>query len=603
MYKKSNKEEALQRASSDLRNRSIPGTLANAILWPAIFLPFDYHLQHPTLAWSCAAVMMLISLLRLVLFFSYTALENYKPYLWFSLFVACSLSQAAIWGGLFAQIIHLHAQEPIAVALILVIAGISSAAIPALSTVKSFAIANLAILLTPAIITCFYYQQSSLGTLIIVFWLTMSGICLVTTKQFRIAFETGLRLKESQRQMDLLANSINGVLWEYDIAAEKFNYVNRKVETILGYSPEQWMETDFLSLVHEEDKDALEQITSPKNPDNDSVDVVCRLRKASGDYAWVRNIITLDFVGDTAIVARGVFFDITEAKQAAVEHKSLQMQVQQGQKLEAIGQLAAGVAHEINTPIQFIGDNINFVSDSCKELCSYIDQCDKLVQLAHERQLDTALTQSIIDAADNISVDYLREEIPVALADAKEGTDRVAKIVSAMKEFSYPGSKEAQRIDISRAISSTIIMSKNEWKHHATVEFTPNEEIPLVECYAGELNQVFLNMIVNAAHAIEARPNKDDAGLITVATQLVDNSVEISITDNGSGMPPEVADRIFEPFYTTKEVGKGTGQGLSIAYAIVVEQHGGQIQVNSTEGEGTIFTLTIPINRDLSDVA
>jgi signal transduction histidine kinase len=365
----------------------------------------------------------------------------------------------------------------------------------------------------------------------------------------------------------------------------------------MGYTIEQWLSLNFLSLAHEQDLDKLATAFDA----NESTDIVCRLKRANGNYAWIRNIITLEKRLGQVPIARGVFFDITTSIEAADENKSLQAQLQQSNKLEAIRQLAAGVAHEINTPVQYIGDNISFLTDSCQELFSYVDQCQQLINKAEHQQFEPQLVEQILASADSISLDYLRDELPSALTEAKDGTKRVADIVKAMKEFSHPGFQDAQRIDLSRAINNSITMAKNEWKHHAKVEFTADETVPMVECYAGELNQVLLNIIVNAAHAIQEKWPSGEQGLISINTRLEDNQVAITIADNGTGMSDAVKQRIFDPFYTTKDVGKGTGQGMSIAYGIIVEQHGGAINIDSTEGEGTTITLNLPLSCSLAD--
>lgn len=547
--------------------------------------------------------MVVISLMRFVLYLNHSKLEAYQPRLWLKLFTCCSLTQAAIWGALFAIVNKHHALEPISYALMLVIAGVTSGAIPALSPVRKLVLTNLAFILLPIIVSCLLSGQYPLASLITVFLLTASAICISASKDYIASLKTELELKESQQQMDLLVDSINGVVWVYDIKEGKFNFVNRRAESIMGYTTEQWLSLRFSSLIHEEDRDILATAFQTDKPANESADIVCRLKRANGSYAWIRNIITLGDLAGNKPIAHGVFFDITASIEAAEENKTLQLRLQQGQKLEAIGQLAAGVAHEINTPIQYIGDNISFLTDSCQELFNYVDQCQQLISQAEQQQFEPRLTEQIQASADDISLDYLRDELPAALTEAKEGTERVADIVKAMKEFSHPGAKVAQRIDLSRAVNNSISMAKNEWKLHAKVEFTPDESLPLVECFAGELNQVLLNIIVNAAHAIQEKWPRGDQGLISINTRLEDNHVAIAITDNGAGMPGSVKQRIFDPFYTTKEVGKGSGQGMSIAYAIIVEQHGGEINIDSVEGEGTTFTLNLPLSCSLPDAA
>jgi two-component system NtrC family sensor kinase len=261
------------------------------------------------------------------------------------------------------------------------------------------------------------------------------------------------------------------------------------------------------------------------------------------------------------------------------EHERLSAELRLAQKLEAVGQLAAGVAHEINTPIQFVADSVTFVRESLADLsnviCAY--------------QIGTAQGDEVAAA---VELDYLLRELPKAVDRAQEGVGRVAGIVRAMKEFSHT-SEAHSSADINGALETTLQVSRSEYKHLATVEKRFGT-MPLVPCNIGELNQVFLNLVVNAAHAIEKSGKDLTSGKITITTEQSGADAIISIEDNGCGIAPEHRDRIFDPFFTTKEVGKGTGQGLAIARRIV-ERHHGSIQVDSVVGRGTRMSIRIPV--------
>jgi len=209
----------------------------------------------------------------------------------------------------------------------------------------------------------------------------------------------------------------------------------------------------------------------------------------------------------------------------------------------------------------------------------------------------SALIERLTSLRDEIELPYLEQEIPKALDQSLDGVARITKIVRAMKEFSHPGSSEKTPMDINHAIKSTVTITKNEWKYVADVETDLDPDLPMVPCLAGDINQVFLNLLVNSAHAIEAAMGgkNNGKGKIRVATRKRNGWAEITITDTGTGIPESIRDRIFDPFFTTKEVGKGTGQGLSIAYNIVVEKHGGIIDFETTEGEGTTFIVRLPL--------
>ena len=286
----------------------------------------------------------------------------------------------------------------------------------------------------------------------------------------------------------------------------------------------------------------------------------------------------------------GCVTDISMLKQTLEERDRLEDNLRQAQKLEAIGQLAAGIAHEINTPTQYVGDNLRFLKESFGELDSLLEQ---LVETGGAPALK---------ALDDADFDYLKEEIPRALNQSLEGVDRVAKIVRAMKEFSHPA-REKTATDLNRAIQSTITVASNEWKYVAEVEMDLDANLPAVHCSPAEFNQVVLNMVVNAAHAIAdvVGDGGKGKGKIRVKTRPDGEWAIVEISDTGSGMPAHVQQRIFEPFFTTKEVGKGTGQGLAIAHNVIVDKHGGTIKVVSSPGAGTTFIIRLPIGGSKSE--
>ncbi|MCF7980356.1 MAG: PAS domain S-box protein [Pseudomonadales bacterium] len=284
-----------------------------------------------------------------------------------------------------------------------------------------------------------------------------------------------------------------------------------------------------------------------------------------------------------------------EVKRNITERVALEQQLQSAQKLESIGQLAAGIAHEINTPTQYIGDNTKFLKEAYDDLNGLIGKLQSLP----EGEISRELIQQMLEEADVV---YLQEEIPLAVDQCLEGVGRVANIVRAMKEFSHP-SKEKALSDLNKAIQSTITVAANEWKYVASVETNFAENLPPVNCELGEINQVVLNIIVNAAHAIGDAKKGEKKGLIKVSTGCDSGWVEIRIADNGAGMPDAIREKIFDPFFTTKEVGKGTGQGLSIAHKVIVKNHGGIINVESIEGQGTEFIIRLPLDTVATDTA
>jgi PAS domain S-box-containing protein len=267
------------------------------------------------------------------------------------------------------------------------------------------------------------------------------------------------------------------------------------------------------------------------------------------------------------------------------QRRVMEGQLATAQKLESIGQLAAGIAHEINTPVQYVGDNLRFLQESMNDLRPLLDLCR------------TCALPEISDAVQEADLDYLQAEMPNAAAQAQEGISRVAHIVRAMKEFSHPGTTQKTATDLNRALDSTLTVAHNEWKYVADLVTDFDPSLPLIPCLAAEMNQVFLNMIVNAAHAISdvVGDGSLGKGTITVRTRLVAGCAEISFADTGCGMTDEVKARIFDPFFTTKPVGRGTGQGLAISHAVVVEKHRGRIAVETAPGRGTCFVICLPI--------
>ncbi len=278
------------------------------------------------------------------------------------------------------------------------------------------------------------------------------------------------------------------------------------------------------------------------------------------------------------------------------ERRALEVQLLQAQKLESIGQLAAGIAHEINTPTQYIGDNVEFLKSAFQDLKSVLAKYGLLSAGSQSNSVSGERAQEVSAAAEQVDVAYLLEEIPKAIEQTLEGVRGVATLVGAMKEFSHPGAKEKTLLDLNHAIESTITVARNEWKYVAEVETDYDSSLPMVSCLPGEFNQVILNLIVNAAHAIAEVEGKGGAkkGKIKVQTQNYQEWAEIRIQDTGSGIPAKVRARIFDPFFTTKEIGRGTGQGLAIARAVVVDKHGGSIHFETEEGKGTTFIIRLP---------
>lgn len=283
------------------------------------------------------------------------------------------------------------------------------------------------------------------------------------------------------------------------------------------------------------------------------------------------------------------------------EKDRIEKELQQAQRLHAMGTIAAGIAHEINTPTQFISDNAKFISRAVTKLSRLVSSARKAVNEYDPSDTTHNVCNELRALYEQTDIDKLESELADAVSESQEGLQRISSIVKAMQEFLHMGGEDSlQSVDINRALENTLTISRNEWKYVADVEVHLDPDLPLVRCVWGDLNQVFLNLIVNAADAIEESTEKGlrGKGKITVSTRCRDGVVAVMIADTGPGIPEKVQGRIFEPFFTTKEIGKGTGQGLAIAHSLIVRKHKGTLSFDTAAGKGTTFTVELPIGDD-----
>lgn len=293
-----------------------------------------------------------------------------------------------------------------------------------------------------------------------------------------------------------------------------------------------------------------------------------------------------------------IYADITD-------RKSLEASLAQAQKLESIGQLAAGIAHEINTPVQYVSDNTRFLQAQFASLLQVVERYAAQLDVdAGAKSWDERRDQIKRDL-EQLDYEFARVEVPAAIDQSLDGLERVSTIVRAMKDFSHPGSAEKQLLDINKAVASTIVVCTHRWKYIADVKTEFDINLPMIPCLVAEFNQVILNLIVNAADAIAEKQGPSGAkGLITVTTRAGSDYIEIRVADDGAGIPTSVQPRLFTPFFTTKGVGKGTGQGLAISRSIIVDKHAGEMTFETTPGVGTAFIVRLPvIAQNESDAA
>jgi PAS domain S-box-containing protein len=375
-------------------------------------------------------------------------------------------------------------------------------------------------------------------------------------------------------------------------------YVSPQMMEITGVSAEETMRRGLKWLsshVPEDDQWGLGVAIAAAATGSPVPPIEFRFLKPDGEQIWLRASSTVLAQGPDGPQLQGLVFDITEAMDAQTEHHLMEAELRLAQKLEAVGQLAAGIAHEINTPVQFVGDTVSFLQEAFGDLMALQPAQAAVNRAAAAGPVPAELLEQVRKAEAHADLEYLRERVPAAFERATDGLGRVAAIVGAMREFAHPPTTEQHEFDLNDALRNTLIVAANAFKYIAdvTTDFGP---LPPVMCNGGDMHQVFINLIVNAAHAIEDEVSESgERGTIAIQTRHEGEHVLVSIRDTGGGIPADVAERIFDPFFTTKDVGRGTGQGLAIARTMVVERHGGTLTFESDPGGGTTFHVRLPV--------
>jgi len=402
-------------------------------------------------------------------------------------------------------------------------------------------------------------------------------------------------VSERTRDLTLVVEGTQAIPFALDVEDGHFEYIGPQGPQRLGFNETLWKQIGFLDKLMPRDRNGAvrSKLDESKAGSFEIEASVLTHDDKRVDLRWVASCEQSENTGQHKVL-RGMMLDVTDQRR-------LESELAQAQKLESVGRLAAGVAHEINTPVQFVSDSVSFVREAMDDLSEIVDKYREL-RSATEKDPEhmaadvAAAAKAAEEAEDDADLDYILENAPVALDRARDGLGRVAAIVRSMKEFAHPDRKEMTQSNLNQAIQSTLVIASNEYKYVAEVEMNLGD-VPLVNCYAGEINQVVLNLIVNAAHTIaDVVKGTDKKGKIRVATRVLGDQVEISIGDTGKGIPVDVRARIFDPFFTTKEVGKGTGQGLAIARSVVVDKHGGTLHFETELGVGTTFFICLPIN-------
>jgi PAS domain S-box-containing protein len=361
-------------------------------------------------------------------------------------------------------------------------------------------------------------------------------------------------------------------------------YVSPASLELLGMTPGEMLGRNGRDLVHPDDLTALQALDVDAIDAGERVEVTFRLRHRDGHWVWVEAVLSV--LRDST----GTVTEFQMSTRDITDRKAREAASQQASRLESLGRLSAGLAHEINSPIQYVGDNARFVADAYRHLHRVLCEYRKLADAAGSTDLEERLA-AVRQAETGIEFDFLEAEIPLALEQTLEGIERVATIVRAMKTFSHPGGKEQAAADLNEALAATVTVTRAQVGGVADL-CMELADLPPVICDIAELNQAFLNLIVNAADAIEDTGRR---GVISLSSALDDDHVIVRISDTGGGIPDDVLPKIFDPFFTTKDVGRGSGQGLPLTRA-VVEGHGGTLAVDSRQGRGTTFTVRLPAN-------
>jgi PAS domain S-box-containing protein len=398
-------------------------------------------------------------------------------------------------------------------------------------------------------------------------------------------------LWQSEEKYRLLVNNAGDAI--LIIQDERIKFSNPKTQELTGYSFDEQTEIPIADFVHPDDRDLVLEAYARRLKEDKPLDMFpFRIIPKSGEELWVQ-VNATSITWEKRPAALTFLRDISQLKLAEEEKKRIEAQLLQSEKMASIGQLAAGVAHEINNPTGFVSSNLKTLFDYIKDIVDLSKEYRKLISKLKQdsnggTRDDVSKHMARITALEEeADVDFVLKDIIELIEESKEGIERIKKIVQDLKDFAHPGEDKPKFADINENMDSTVNVVWNELKYKADVS-KDYGDLPHVQCYPQLLNQVFMNLLVNAAQSIEER------GEIKIKTRTNNGYVEIKISDTGSGIPEKNLPRIFDPFFTTKEVGKGTGLGLNVAYNII-EKHNGKIDVISNEGKGTTFTIRIPV--------
>jgi two-component system, NtrC family, sensor kinase len=445
----------------------------------------------------------------------------------------------------------------------------------------------------------------------VMLYMHLAGFLLITS--ISIFFMHHLRthwklLNRTQNQLEdqkqFLSNVTNSMTEGFVVldTEGRVSFTNPECEQLLGWQDSELKGRDFVELVYSKrnkegfvlSECAINQTQKDGQVRKELEDLFFDKQGRAVDVSLSVSPLIGKEQSNGVVV---MFNDIAERKQAQEERARLERELNQTHKMEAVGHLAGGIAHEINTPIQYVGDNLRFFKEAYEDLSLLLAAYQELLTQVDGDERFKSQVEQVLKAIEEADLDYLNEEMPNAIEQSIGGVEQVARIVLAMKEFAHPGPAKRVKADINRIITNTVAVCRNEWKYVADSELQLEEDLPLVNCVGGEISQVLLNLIVNAAHAIKAA-EREHKGKITIATHLHEDQLEIRVADTGTGIPEDVQEYVFNPFFTTNDVGSGTGQGLAIVQDIINTKHHGTIFFETKEGVGTTFIIHLPLSDE-----
>ncbi|MDZ7668554.1 MAG: response regulator [Gammaproteobacteria bacterium] len=398
-------------------------------------------------------------------------------------------------------------------------------------------------------------------------------------------------LRDMESQLTNVAENLPAVLWRIEADEDgdlRLMFLHGAVAHVLGDNqpPLGASLRHLLELFHPDDLEALSDAIAELVAGRKPLALDARLLVEGRSPHWVH--LAARPSGNEARRFDGILLDVHD-------RKNLETQLLHTQKLESVGQLASGIAHEINSPAQYTRDNVAFVKESLDGLLAVVQAQGEALRQAGQGPLPADVLRELADLTERADLDFLRDEVPAALEQSLDGIDRISRIVNAMKGFTHPGGDDPETCDLNKLICDTVTIARNEWKYVANLDLDLDTAMPMVSCHSGELGQVILNLIVNAAHAI-ADSRNDGLGHIVLSSRYDAelSRVEIRVSDNGPGVPEALRSRIFDPFFTTKAVGKGTGQGLAIAISVIKDKHKGTLTLDDTVTQGASFVISIP---------